>query len=83
MLAVYSTTWCGDCHRLKAQLNQEGIEYQAIDIEQDPEAERFVLEVNGGVQWIPTVVFDDGSVLVEPTIVQVKEHLARLAGRRG
>jgi mycoredoxin len=82
VLTVYTTTWCGDCRRLKAQLDREGIEYTSIDIEQDPAAERRVLEINDGMQTIPTVVFADGSVLVEPTIVEVKDHLAGLAEDR-
>jgi mycoredoxin len=82
VLTVYTTTWCGDCRRLKTQLDREGIAYVAIDIEQDPAAERFVLTVTGGVQTIPTVVFEDGSTLIEPTIVEVKDHLAGLTGDR-
>jgi mycoredoxin len=80
VLTVYTTTWCGDCRRLKAQLDREGIEYAAVDIERDPAAEQLVLEINDGVQTIPTVVFEDGSVLVEPTIVEVRDHLAGRAG---
>ena len=78
MLTMYSTTWCGDCHRLKAQLDREGIEYTSIDIEENPAAEDFVLAATGGFQTVPTVRFDDGSVLIDPTIVEVMEHLARL-----
>jgi mycoredoxin len=80
VLTVYTTTWCGDCWRLKAQLDREGIEYVAVDIERDAAAERFVLTLTGGVQTIPTVVFEDGSALVEPTIVEVKDHLGGRAG---
>ena len=79
MLTMYSTTWCGDCHRLKSQLDREAIPYVSVDIEQDPTAEAYVLSVNGGRQLIPTLLFEDGSVLVEPTIVEVREHLAGLA----
>ena len=35
MLTMYSTSWCGYCHRLKSQLDREGISYTVIDIEQD------------------------------------------------
>ena len=42
MLTMYSTTWCGYCHRLKSQMDREGIPYQVIDIEQDPAAATFV-----------------------------------------
>jgi mycoredoxin len=77
---MYTTTWCGYCSRLKMALKSEGIAWTEVDIEQDPAAERFVLTATGGVQTIPTVVFEDGSVLIEPTIVEVKHHLAGPAG---
>jgi mycoredoxin len=80
MLTMYSTTWCGYCHRLKTQLDREGISYQVVDIEQDPAAAEFVMKVNGGNQTVPTLRFDDGSALTNPTIVQVKQHLAGAVG---
>ena len=78
MITMYSTSWCGFCHRLKSQLSREGIEYQVIDIEQDPASAAFVESVNGGNQTVPTLRFDDGSALTNPSIVQVKAHLAEL-----
>ncbi|WP_433083479.1 mycoredoxin [Dactylosporangium sp. CA-052675] len=75
MLTMYSTTWCGYCHRLKTQMDREGIQYQVIDIERDPEAAKFVETVNGGNQTVPTLRFDDGTSMTNPTIVQVKKHL--------
>jgi mycoredoxin len=78
MVTMYSTTWCGYCRRLKSQLDREGIGYEVIDIEQDPAAAEFVMSVNGGNQTVPTVRFDDGSALTNPTIVQVKERLAEI-----
>jgi mycoredoxin len=76
MLTMYSTTWCGYCRRLKSQMDREGIAYTVVDIEQDPAAAEFVMSVNGGNQTVPTVRFPDGSALTNPTIVQVKAHLA-------
>jgi mycoredoxin len=73
---MYSTTWCGYCRRLKSQMDREGIEYSVVDIEQDPAAADFVMSVNGGNQTVPTLRFDDGSALTNPTIVQVKKRLA-------
>ena len=78
MITMYSTSWCGFCHRLKSQLSRESIEYQVIDIEQDAGAARFVEGVNGGNQTVPTLRFDDGSALTNPSIIQVKDHLAKL-----
>jgi mycoredoxin len=79
MLTVYSTTWCGYCHRLKTQLDREGIAYEAVDIERDADAAEFVMGVNGGNQTVPTVRFDDGSALTNPTLAEVKAQLAVVA----
>jgi mycoredoxin len=79
MLTMYSTPWCGYCHRLKSQLDREGIAYDVVDIEQDPAAAEFVMSVNGGNQTVPTMHFDDGSALTNPSIIQVKERLAAIA----
>ena len=76
MLTMYSTSWCGYCHRLSSQLDREGIAYTVVDIERDPEAAEFVMSVNGGNRTVPTVHFGDGSALTNPSIVQVKERLA-------
>jgi mycoredoxin len=79
MLTMYSTSWCGFCHRLKSQLDRAGIAYDVVDIEQDAAAADYVMSVNGGNQTVPTLKFDDGSALTNPSIVQVKEHLAAIA----
>ena len=79
MLTMYSTSWCGYCHRLKSQLDREGIAYDVVDIEQDEAAAEYVQTVNGGNRTVPTLRFDDGSALTNPSIVQVKDHLAAIA----
>lgn len=76
MLTMYSTSWCGYCHRLKSQLDRDGIAHQVIDIEDDLAAAEYVMSVNGGNQTVPTVRFPDGSALTNPTIIQVRQHLA-------
>jgi mycoredoxin len=79
MLTMYSTSWCGYCHRLKSQLDRAGIAYDVVDIERDEAAAEFVMSVNDGNRTVPTVLFDDGSALTNPSIVQVKERLAAQA----
>jgi len=76
-ITMYSTTWCGYCRRLKAQLDREGIAFTEVDIERTPAAADFVMSVNGGNQTVPTVVFPDGSAATNPSLAEVK---ARLAG---
>jgi mycoredoxin len=79
MVTMYSTSWCGYCRRLKAQLDREGIGYSVVDIEHDLPAAEYVMSVNGGNQTVPTVRFPDGTALTNPTIVQVKQHLATIS----
>jgi mycoredoxin len=75
-LTIYSTPWCGYCHRLMGQMRREGIHFRMVDIEQVPEAAAYVEKVNGGNQTVPTVVFHDGTALTNPSLAQVKHKLA-------
>lgn len=74
-LTIYSTTWCGYCRRLKTQLDEFGIGYMEIDIEDDPASAEFVGSVNGGNHVVPTVKFADGSTATNPSLAQVKKLL--------
>ncbi len=74
-MTIYSTQWCGYCHRLMKQLDREGVGYDVVDIEQVPSAAEYVMSVNGGNQTVPTVVFPDGSALTNPSLAQVKQRL--------
>ena len=76
---MYSTPWCGYCHRLKGQLVREGIDFTVVDIEQHPEAAAIVEKANRGNQTVPTLVFPDGSALTNPSVAQVKARLLELA----
>lgn len=73
---MYSTPWCGYCHRLRGQLDREGISYDVIDIEKQPEAAAIVEKANGGNQTVPTLVFADGTAMTNPSLAQVKAQLA-------
>jgi mycoredoxin len=73
---MYSTPWCGYCHRLKSQLDRAGIEFEVVDIEQQPEAAQVVERVNHGNQTVPTLVFADGTAMTNPSLSQVKAQLA-------
>jgi mycoredoxin len=76
---MYTTPWCGYCHRLKSQLDREGIGYDLVDIEQVPEAAEIVEAANQGNQTVPTLVYVDGTSMTNPSLAQVKEKLAALA----
>ena len=76
MITMYSTTWCGYCKRLKMAFDREGVLFKEVNIEDDPEAAEWVMGVNGGNQTVPTVRFEDGSALTNPSLAQVKAKLA-------
>jgi mycoredoxin len=80
LLTMYTTTWCGYCHRLKTVLKAAGISYDEVDIEHDAAAAEFVGSVNAGNKTVPTVKFADGSTLTNPGANEVKAKLAELAG---
>jgi mycoredoxin len=78
-LTMYTTPWCGYCVRLKKQLEREGIPFEEVDIERDPEAAALVESVNGGNQTVPTVVFADGTALTNPSFQTVLTKIRAIA----
>ena len=74
-ITVYGAHWCPDCRRSKQFLGEHQIPYNWVDIEEDPEGEKFVIEKNDGKRIIPTIVFSDGSILVEPTNAELAQKL--------
>ncbi|WP_322820309.1 glutaredoxin family protein [Chloroflexus sp.] len=75
LVTIYGAMWCGDCRRTKRFLDQHGVQYTWIDIEQHPAAASTMAQLNGGRQSIPTLVFTDGSVLVEPDNRELAQKL--------
>jgi mycoredoxin len=77
-IVVYGTAWCGDCRRAKKLLERRGIDYAWVDVEEQKGAKEGMLRLNGGDRRVPTLLFPDGSVLVEPSNVELG---AKLDGR--
>ena len=74
-IVLYGAQWCPDCRRSKAFLSDQRIDFTYVDIEAHPEGIDVVLEINGGKQIIPTIVFADGSFLAEPTNEELAEKV--------
>jgi thioredoxin reductase (NADPH) len=66
-ITMYGTTWCQDCKRAKKFFGEHRIPYEFIDVDQDSEGLRLVEQTNAGKRIIPTIFFQDGTVLVEPS----------------
>ncbi len=71
-IVMYTTESCSDCYRAKAFLDANGIEYKTIQLEGNEAATEFVMQVNAGRRSVPTIIFPDGSMLVEPTWDELK-----------
>jgi len=65
-ITVYGTAWCGDCRRARKLLDRHGARYRWIDIDADSAAQAVVLRLNQGQRSVPTILFPDGTLLVEP-----------------
>lgn len=74
-IKVYGTNWCPDCARTKQFLTGQGISFEWIDIEKDDKARSYVEEVNKGSRSVPTILFPDGSIMVEPSNERLGEKL--------
>ena len=72
---MYATAWCGDCFRAKRFLDMHEIAYDYIDINANPEGARIVEQTNNGSRSVPTIIFPNGSVLVEPSDRQLADKL--------
>jgi mycoredoxin len=74
-LTVYGADWCPDVKRSRALLDREGVEYSYVDVEADADAEQRVRALQSGERRIPTIVWDDGTFLVEPSDAELGERL--------
>ena len=74
-IVVYGAFWCPDCRRSKQFLGEHQIPYAWVNIEEDAQAERRVIDLNDGRRVIPTIVFADGSLLVEPSNAELAAKL--------
>jgi thioredoxin reductase (NADPH) len=74
-ITVYGANWCGDCKRSKKFLGEQRVHYHWVDLEQHPEEMAIVEHYNDGKRRIPTILFDDGDVLIEPSNAELAAKL--------
>lgn len=74
-IVVYGTVWCPDCKRAKQFFADHRITYINVDIEQDGEAMAYVEKANKGMRRVPTIVFPDESIMVEPSNAELAQKM--------
>ncbi|HLZ20880.1 MAG TPA: FAD-dependent oxidoreductase [Ktedonobacterales bacterium] len=74
-ITLYGTLWCGDCKRAKKFFGEQRIHYTFVDVDMDADGLAVVERANNGKHIIPTIVFGDGSLLVEPSNAELAQKL--------
>lgn len=75
---LYGAADCDDTQRTRAHLHARQIPFQEVSIDEDPEAERFVIFINKGFRSTPTLVFGEGKrkvILTEPSNEELDAEL--------
>jgi glutaredoxin len=72
---IYGTEWCGDCKRSKKLLDENNVPYRWIDVDFDKAAKESAAELNEGKCRVPTIVFSDGTILIEPSDEKLSKKL--------
>ena len=76
-IVMYSVDWCPDCKRAKFFFRRNNINIVEISVENDEKGAAFVREVNSGSRSVPTIIFPDGSILVEPSNEELSEKFSK------
>jgi mycoredoxin len=74
-IEVYGTEWCPDCIRTKQVFKKHNVSYLWHDIGRDKDALAYVLSINKGLRSVPSIVFPDGSILIEPSNADLEKKL--------
>ena len=74
-IVMYATEYCSDCLRAKKFFEANNIPHLRVGLEGNEEATEFVTQVNNGYQSVPTIVFPDGSILVEPSWEELRAKI--------
>ncbi|HEY5728789.1 MAG TPA: glutaredoxin domain-containing protein [Anaerolineales bacterium] len=65
-IVMYTTEYCSDCLRAKKFFEENNIPHERVGLEGNQDATEFVMQVNNGNRSVPTIIFPDGTILVEP-----------------
>jgi mycoredoxin len=76
---VYGADWCGDTRRTLRQLDQKGVAYDYVDIDENEEGEQKVIAFNQGKRRIPMVeIATEGGGTTALSVPDESELLAAL-----
>ena len=74
-ITIFGTFWCGDCIWARRFFDKNNIAYNWVDVDKDESGEEFILTNNHGMRSVPPILFEDGSILVEPSEFDLEQML--------
>ena len=74
-IVMYTTEYCADCTRAKRFFEANNVSFLQVKLEGDSQATQFVIDVNNGYRSVPTIIFPNGSILVEPGWEELKRQV--------
>ena len=77
-IVMYTTESCSECNSAKAFFEANDVPYLRVGLEGNAQATNFVMNINQGHQSVPTIIFPDGSILVEPDWEQLRTKLSNI-----
>jgi mycoredoxin len=73
-VTLYSAPWCAYCRIAKRFLDEQGVSYTEINIDEDEAAARRVEQWNNGNRTIPTLDIN-GTILMNPSPAHLRQVL--------
>ena len=71
-IIMYSANWCSDCVIAKKFLDDQGITYRYIDINNNVKATELIKKINNGKRVIPTFIINN-KTYINPGISKLSE----------
>ena len=76
-IVMYSVDWCPDCKRAKFFFKRNNINVLEVNVDNDEKGATFVREINSGTRSVPTIIFPDGSIMIEPSNEELSEKFSK------
>jgi len=71
-VSIYGSTTCPDTNRATAYLDSKGVPYEFKDVDQSPEFNHYIADLNGGKRVMPTIQVEN-DFLFNPALEKLGE----------
>lgn len=76
-VVLYGSSWCPDCRRARRLLDDAGVGYREVVVDEDPKAEALILTRSGGRRVVPTLLFGERLFAFNPDPALLRRLLPR------